>query len=235
MYHALVLELINEFKVRRVCDVGGGAHPSLSLDEVRSLGLDYTLLDISAKELAKAPPGYTKLHADIIKQQGRVPQGFDLVISTMLAEHVRSGADFHNNVRAMLKPGGVACHFFPTLYALPLLMNSLIPERLSRWLLDRFAPPDAVHLKFPAFYSWCRGPSRRQIRRLERLGYTVLGYYGFFGHDYYLKVPVLRTVHAALAKFLVAHPVPQWTSRAIVVLQRKRDLRPTTAALTTYP
>jgi 2-polyprenyl-3-methyl-5-hydroxy-6-metoxy-1,4-benzoquinol methylase len=221
MYHRLVLELIDTFKVRRVCDVGGGAHPTLSLAEVRSLNLEYTLLDISAAELAKAPEGYVKLQADITEQIERVPTGFDLVVSTMLAEHVRNGETFHRNVRGILKPGGVACHFFPTLYALPLLMNSLIPERLSSWLLHRFNPVDAYHLKFPAYYRWCRGPSRRQIRRLEGVGYTVLRYYGFFGHDYYLKVPVLKTLHGALARFLMAHPVPQWTSRALVVLQRQ--------------
>ena len=220
MYHGLVLELIKKFKVRRMCDVGGGAHPTLSLEEVRSLNLEYTLLDISAVELGKAPQGYVKLQADISEQNERGPTGFDLITSTMLAEHVRNGEVFHRNVRDMLRPGGIACHFFPTLYALPLLMNSLMPERLSSRFLHWFNPVDATHLKFPAHYSWCRGPSRRQIRRLERLGYKVLSYFGFFGHDYYLRVPVLKTVHGALARFLVAHPVPLWTSRAIVVLQR---------------
>jgi len=220
MYHALVLELIKKFQLRRVCDVGGGAHPTLSLDEVRSLNLDYTLLDISAIELAKAPLGYAKRQADISEPQERGPAGFDLVTSTMLAEHVKNGKIFHSNVRDMLRPGGIACHFFPTLYALPLFINSLIPERWSSQLLHWFNPVDATHLKFPAYYSWCRGPTRRQIRRLEDLGYTVLSYHGFFGHDYFLRVPLLKTLHAALARFLVAHPVPQWTSRAIVVLQR---------------
>jgi 2-polyprenyl-3-methyl-5-hydroxy-6-metoxy-1,4-benzoquinol methylase len=221
MYHRLVLELIKKFKVRRVCDVGGGAHPTLSLAEVRSLNLEYTLLDISAVELAKAPHGYVTLQADINEQIERVPTGFDLVVSTMLAEHVRNGETFHRNVRGILRPDGIACHFFPTLYALPLLINSWIPERLSSWLLHWFNPVDAYHLKFPAYYRWCRGPSRAQIRRLEALGYTVLNYYGFFGHDYYLRVPLLKTLHAALARFLIAHPVPQWTSRALVVLQRQ--------------
>ena len=221
MYHALVLKLIDKFKVRRMCDVGGGAHPTLSLDEVRARNLDYTLLDISAIELAKAPQGYSKLQADISEQHESGPTGFDLITSTMLAEHVKNGEVFHSNVRDMLRPGGIACHFFPTLYALPLLMNSLMPERLSSQFLHWFNPVDATHLKFPAYYSWCRGPSRGQIRRLERLGYTVLSYHGFFGHDYFLRVPLLKTAHAALAKFLVKHPVPQWTSRAIVVLQRQ--------------
>ena len=220
LYHRLVLELIRKFKLRRVCDVGGGAHPTLSLEEVRTLDLEYTLLDISAEELAKAPQGYVKLQADITEQIERVPRGFDLVVSAMLAEHVRDGETFHRNVHDILRPGGIACHFFPTLYALPLLLNSLIPERLSSRLLHWFNPVDAWHLKFPAYYHWCRGPSKRQIRRLERLGYTVLSYHGFFGHDYYLRVPVLKTLHGALCRFLTAHPVPQWTSRAVVVLQR---------------
>ncbi len=220
MYHGRVLELIKQFKVRRVCDIGGGAHPTLSRAEVRALNLEYTLLDISAVELAKAPQGYVTLQADITEQIERVPTGFDLVVSTMLAEHVRNGETFHRNVRGILRPGGVACHFFPTLYALPLLVNSWIPERFSSRLLHWFNPVDAYHLKFPAYYRWCRGPSRRQIRRLESVGYTVLNYYGFFGHDYYLRIPVLKTLHGALAKFLTKHPVPQWTSRAMVVLQR---------------
>ena len=220
LYHSLVRDLISRFQVRRVCDIGGGANPTLPLAEVQSLGLEYTLLDISGEELAKAPAGYRKVQADITQQDGRIPGGFDLVLSMMLAEHVTSGRAFHRNVREMLKPGGIAVHFFPTLYALPLLANRLIPERLAGWLLDRFAPRDARHRKFPAFYSWCRGPTNAQIRRLESLGYKVLEYRGFFGHDYYQRVPVLRTAHQALADWLIRHPRPAWTSRAQVVLQR---------------
>jgi 2-polyprenyl-3-methyl-5-hydroxy-6-metoxy-1,4-benzoquinol methylase len=220
MYHALILDLIKQFRVRRVCDIGGGANPTLPLETVHALGLEYTLLDISADELAKAPAGYRKVEADITQKDAALPTGFDLVISMMLAEHVRDGRAFHENVRDMLAPGGVACHFFPTLYSLPLLANRLVPERLASRLLDWFAPRDDRHRKFPAYYSWCRGPSRRQIRRFERMGYKVLAYRGFFGHDYYVKVPLLRSLHRAFSDLLVRYPVPQLTSRAQVVLQR---------------
>ena len=220
MYHRLVLELINRYQLHRVCDVGGGAHPTLSLEEVRARNLDYTLLDISAIELGKAPLGYAKVQADISVRNERGPKGFDLITSTMLAETRQERRSFIA-MSVTCSDQGIACHFFPTLYALPLLVNSLMPERLSSQLLHWFNPVDATHLKFPAYYSWCRGPSRRQIRRLEDLGYTVLSYHGFFGHDYYLRVPLLKGLHGTLARFLVAHPVPQWTSRAIVVLQRR--------------
>src|SRR5687768_2732665 len=132
MYHGLILDLIRQFRVRRVCDIGGGANPTLPLETVRALGLEYTLLDISAEQLAQAPAGYRKIEADITSKDARLPTGFDLVVSMMLAEHVRDGRTFHENVRDMLVSGGVAVHFFPTLYSLPLVANRLFPERLAR-------------------------------------------------------------------------------------------------------
>ena len=117
--------------------------------------------------------------------------------------------------------GGIALHFFPTLYAPPFVVNKLIPEMLSSRVLALVAPRDErMQRKFPAFYKWCRGPTRRQLARFERLRYRVLEYRGFFGHGYYNRMPALRGALDRVAGFLVRHPVPHLTSYAWVMLQK---------------
>ena len=44
--------------VKKICDIGGGANPLLSLDFINEHGLDYTVIDIDEEELAKAPDEY---------------------------------------------------------------------------------------------------------------------------------------------------------------------------------
>lgn len=219
---AYLEQLIRSKSVRRVLEVGGGANPTFSLDFVREHGLEYTVLDISADELAKAPQGYLKVQADITSPTLNLSGGYDLVFSKMLAEHVKSGKTFHRNVHGLLAPGGMAFHFFPTLYAPPFVVNRLLPERLAEGvlhLLQSGRDKEGHHAKFPAYYSWCRGPMPSQIRRFESLGYRLEEYIGFFGHDgYYLRLPMLAKVHRAFSNWLVRHPVPWLTSFAYVVL-----------------
>jgi SAM-dependent methyltransferase len=223
-YESLLWSLIDEHHLKVVCDIGGGAHPVLPYDSICQRGIDYTILDISADELGKAPLGLGKIVADIGEPDLHLPRQFDLVLTRMLAEHMRDGRVFHVNVRRALKPGGLAVHFFPTLYSAPFLVNRLATERLSGWLLDLVSPRDRFEYgKFPAFYSWCRGPTRRMRSRFRGLGYDVLVYRGFFGHGYYRGIPIIGRLHARLSDFLLRHPVSALTSYAWLVLRTRRD------------
>ena len=220
-YDATLKGLIEQNDCKSVCEVGGGANPALPLAYVTARNLRYCLLDIAPQELAKAPSGYDKIVADICSETVPLGGPFDLVFSKMLAEHVREPRTFHRNVFGLLRRGGVAFHFFPTLYALPLLANRLLPERLSALAQRLFSPRDPVKDgKFPAYYRWCRGPTTTQMRRFEELGYVVEAYTGFFGHDYYERIPVLRSVHRAMTGLLLRHPVPWLTSVAYLVLRK---------------
>ena len=208
-----------------LCEVGGGANPALSPAAVAEHGLSYTVLDVSAEELAKAPTGYRKLQADVASSAFAVDATFDAVFSRMVLEHVSDAETLHRNVFRLLKGGGVAFHFFPTLYALPFLVNRLLPHRVLEAVLLRLQPHrghSGPHRKFPAFYAWCRGPTKRQLERFERLGYVVEEYTGFFGHDYYRSLPPLQRLEDAAASLLRRHPVPQLTSYAFVALRKPR-------------
>ena len=221
-FEPLVGELIRSTGARRVLDIGGGAKPFLGLDEVEQLGLDYTVLDISAEELRRGPGGYRTVVADIagsaIPDVGR----FDLAFSQFLAEHVHDGEQFHRNVRSLLEPGGLAVHYFPTLFAPQFFFNRLVPERLSQSVLVRIHPDRKVDdgiRKFPAHYRWCRGPGRRQVARLRTVGFEVVEYRGFFGYNYFGLHPAMERVEERLASMLVRRPIPSLTAFAIVVLR----------------
>ena len=213
--------LVEDYRPKTVCEIGGGANPALPLPFVEERGIDYTILDISPAELDKAPAGYRKVAADICGDELPPTERFDFMFSKMLAEHVRSGRAFHQNVFRLLAPGGLAFHFFPTLYAPAFISNRLLPENVSSVALRAFAPRDEYqHAKFPARYSWCRGPTSMQLARLEGLGYEVVSYRGFFGYDYYSRIPVLRWASSRTAAYLCRHPRASMTSFAFVLLRK---------------
>lgn len=219
-----LLQLIQERGLRRIVEIGGGANPMIPIEDVHRLGLDYTVLDISEVELAKAPAGYRTVCADIASADLALDGTYDLAFSRMLAEHVRHGEYLHRNIARLLRPGGHALHFFPTLWAPPFVINRLIPERLSDRLLALLNPDRDRHQfgKFPAYYDWCRGPTRAQIKRFEGLGYSVAAYDGYYGHgQYYRHIPGLKSLHLAWCRFLSRHPLPALTSFAIVHLIKR--------------
>lgn len=221
----IIERIVERSRAERICEVGAGANPLLSSAFVDRKGLSYTLLDSSPEELAKAGAGYDRIVTDISSpgfvsaERGR----FDVVFSRTVAEHVVDARAFHSNVRSMLAPGGVACHFFPTLFALPFVLNKLLPEPIVTRLLLTLQPKRVAHGhhgKFRAHYRWCVGPHNSQLRRLEDLGYDVVEYVGYFGHHYYARVPPIQHLVDWSASLVLAHPNPWLTSYACVTLRR---------------
>jgi hypothetical protein len=208
---------------RRVCDVGGGSRPILSPDGVHKRGLDYVVFDESAGDLQKSQDRYAVFAGDVLDPAAIAALAaehgpFDALFSRWTAEHVRRGGDFHAHLYSLLRPGGTAVHLFPTLYALPFAVNRALSENYARRLLMRTWPSRRV--KFPAYYSWCRGPTKRQLRRLEETGFVIERYVGFFGHGLYAPLPPLDRAHRLLTRALLRRPVPALTSFALVVLRR---------------
>lgn len=199
----------------RICEVGAGAAPLLPPRD------GYVLLDISPKELDKAGGGYETIVTDICSKSFTPRDQFHLVFSLSTAEHIRDPESFHRNVRRMLFSGGIAVHFFPTLYAAPFVLNRLIGERVGEWIVVKMNPLRASsgqHGKFPALYRWCRGPSVRQINRLESCGFEVVEYRGYYGHNYYQPLR-FEWATRPVWRWLERHPVPALTSYALVVLR----------------
>ena len=220
----LAARRIRQSGARQILEIGAGANPTFTLDELSDSQADYTLLDISSDELEKAPPGYRTVVADIGAPDLKLERQYDFVFSRMLAEHVEDAFAFHRNIFRLLTNGGLAVHFFPTLYAPPFVANRLLPERLASSVVRTLQPgrlDSGKQNKFPAYYEWCRGPTRRQVKRFEALGYAVDEYLGCFGHDgYYNRIPWVKSIHNTLVAYLVRHPLPALTSFAYVVLRK---------------
>lgn len=214
--------LLVDLDVHKLCEVGGGCNPAVGVDFINQHNIKYTLLDISPEELAKAPEGYSKVIADVCERQSLPAEKYDFIFTKMLAEHVSDGKKFHENVFQLLEPGGYAFHFFPTLFALPFAVNRVIPERLSERILEKIAPRDKVYLrKFPAYYSWCYGPTKKQISRFHDIGYEIITYDGLFGAEgYYRRLPFGVQVSKAVAKFLIRNPIPQLTAFSLILLRK---------------
>ena len=226
-YTPYVEDLIIRSGAHRVLELGGGANPAIPLEFLREHEVEYTVLDISPGELAKAPAGYRKVCGDIGSAQlalEGIEGRHDLIFSKMLAEHVKDGEQMHRNVFRLLAPGGKAVHYFPTLYAPPFVVNLIFPEALADRLLQWLEPgreKEGNKGKFPAYYSWCRGPTHRQFARLQGLGYVVEEYVGFFGHGtYYRRIPGMREMHRWFSGWLINHPLPALTSASYVVLSK---------------
>jgi 2-polyprenyl-3-methyl-5-hydroxy-6-metoxy-1,4-benzoquinol methylase len=219
-----VKQLISQYRGLHILEIGSGANPTLPIDYVQIRGIEYTTNDISHEELAKAPHGFQKLLLDIncASLPDRVLNRYDFIFSRMVNEHVKDGEHYYRNIYAMLAPGGITTHWFSTLYALPFLVNRLMPDGLTNYLLNIFAPRDRhQHEKFRAYYSWSRGPSARMIRRFEGIGFNVLQYKGHFGHGYYARrLPWLHKLELKKANWFVRHPQPWACSYAHIVLQR---------------
>jgi hypothetical protein len=136
----------------------------------------------------------------------------------MVNEHVRNGERYHKNIQRLLTPSGVAVHCFSTLYALPFIVNALLPPAASERLLDLTGRQH--HNKFPAHYSWSRGPTARMLKRFEDIGYDVIAYKGYFGHWYYWPFKPLHHLEFWKTRVLLAFPNPFFCSYAVVVLRK---------------
>lgn len=218
-------ELISEERPTSFCDVGGGAAPALSPTEAAQYGVSYTLLDISQSELDKSPDEFEKVCADATLPglSAAVGRRFDMVQSHMLAEHISDPAAFHRNVFDLLNPGGVAVHLMPTMWDPAFVVNRLVPDRLTSWLVRKLQPGRRFATdqgKFPAYYRWCRGPSAKMMSRFEGLGYEVHTMNGYFGTGYALRVPPVNRVFERVTARLVRNPRPFFTSYCVLVLRR---------------
>jgi SAM-dependent methyltransferase len=222
-YQSFLFSLIDRYESTAICDVGGGANPALSKDYLTERNIDYTVLDVDSAELEKVPAGYNTVCCDICDSASLPKDRYDLVITRMLAEHVTDAQAFHRGVLQMLKPNGLAFHYFPTFFCPPFVVNWLTPNFVSQVLLDFCSPRNKVYQgKFPAYYKWCYGPSQRQLQRFSALPANIVLYRGFFGHSYYQKrLQPIDWLSRRLAGFLVEHPVPALTSFAYLVLQKK--------------
>jgi len=199
-YERVVRELCVALAAKRIVEIGGGRGPLFSPAEIKQLGVEMTVNDISTAELSVLPAGYRTACFDVagdISGIAHLRNSFDLAFSRMVFEHVEDGRRAWSNLYELLAPGGVALAFMPTLYSAPFVLNWLLPDKLAAAIVKRLFPnrTDHEHPVFPARYSWCFADERRMRSMLSPIGYREIAVLPFYGHGYYNAFPVVRDVH----------------------------------------
>jgi SAM-dependent methyltransferase len=223
-YKPVVKALSQELCLRRLCEIGGGRNPLFSVEEMQEIGSSLTVNDISQGELDRGPGGYDTLCLDIAGDIRRAAPGqFDLMFSKMVFEHVRDVRKAWRNVHTLLTPGGVALAFFPTLYALPFLINRLFPESVSGPLVRAVFPErsdDGKYPKFPAFYDCCVGDGGKLKPILKDIGFSECHVLPFWGHHYFDRLPLVRGIDHAFNRFAAKRNWSNFTTYAFVVVRK---------------
>lgn len=213
-YERTIRALSEHFDLKDVIEIGGGRNPTFAPDQYLERGGSYTINDIEQGELDAAPDGYEHLLFDVSAKDGPInEQAYDLAFSCMVFEHVRDGAQAWRNVHRMLKPGGVAVAFIPTLYALPYIANLALPEWVSQAIVKALFPnrTDEESPKFPAHYSHCFAMESKLSPVLRNAGFAEWRVVPFYGHDYFEKLPLVRSADNALSSLAKRR---NWTALA---------------------
>ncbi|MGJ0506359.1 MAG: class I SAM-dependent methyltransferase [Methylocystis sp.] len=222
-YKRAIVEIAKRKGLNRHLEIGGGRDPLFLPQEVAAHGFDVALNDISARELSLAPPGYKTVLCDIASPEAPAVLGeglYDLAYCRMVMEHVPDVARMWENIAHALAPGGVAFAFFPTLYAPPYVLNRLIPETLSRWLVETVFPDrkeEGDNPKFPAYYDCCFSSEEKIVPLLKRAGFSDIVVLPFWGYGYFQKFPLVRRIDAAFTKLARARGWRAVSSFAYVI------------------
>lgn len=197
-YVPLTLHLAQTLGARRLLEVGGGRSPLFGASAGEH-GLDLIVNDIDARELALLPEGFERACFDISGDLSARPElvgTCDMLVSRMVLEHVQDVASAWRNTHTLLRPGGVALGFFPTLYAWPYVLNSLLPGDVAKKLVQIFTKPDRSdeggQPVFPPVYDWCFGSETKMRALLEPMGWSEIVVMPFWAHHYLDKIPLAR-------------------------------------------
>lgn len=204
-FSRVVRGLVRQLGVSSVLEIGGGRDPLFKPDDLPSLNIDLTVNDISQPELDRLPGIYQRACFDVGGDDAdiaRLGNTFDLIFSHTVLEHVADGRQAWRNMCAMLKSGGVALAFVPTLYSLPFVLNRLLPDELARWIVRALYRhrTDADDPIFPARYSWTFASEAKMRPMLEAAGFSEALILPFYGHGYFERFPLVRSMHRSITE-----------------------------------
>lgn len=227
-YRQIVLNAAYAVGGKRVCEIGGGRDPLFLPQEAKAAAIELIVNDIDADELAAGPEGFEHACFDIagdLDAAGIEPAQFDVMTSRMVIEHVGDVRRAWANMHAMLRPGGIAMAFFPTLYAWPYLVNLMIPEVVSRRIVETLFPgrrSGGDDPKFPAYYDWCYGNPRKMAPMLHEAGFESVHVQPYWGHGYLKSVPGLREIDNGLNRLLAKTQTTTFSTYALVMARKSR-------------
>jgi SAM-dependent methyltransferase len=143
-------------------------------------------LDLDAAEMSSNQTLDHKITCDVVNQIPLKPGSVDLFTIHSGVEHFRDNEATLRNLFAALRPGGFILAQFPNRYAPFAIANRLLPEKTTKWLLDKFMGA-TEELGYPAYYDKTNYSGFRKIITqvgFEEIyylpGFVCSQYFGFF-------------------------------------------------------
>jgi hypothetical protein len=97
-----------------------------------------------------------------------------------------------------------------------------LPEYVSKQILYRIQKRNwDTEGKFPAYYRWATGPTLRQIKRFELIGFEIVKYKGYLGASYLSDISYFRHIEKFWNLIIFKLNSPWLCSNAIVVMSKK--------------
>lgn len=169
-----------------VLDVGAGKQwhftPSLKGRNTSLIGFDIDSAEMAGNSLLDQ-----KVCGDACQSLGVPDQSVDLIMGRAVVEHLHDTASFLKSANLALREDGRLIVTFANKYAPFAIVNRILPQRLSHWLLAHLVPNSSGVLGFRAFYD--RTSFREFKQSLADAGFEVeeeyasyfsTSYYGFF-------------------------------------------------------
>jgi SAM-dependent methyltransferase len=170
----------------RVLDIGAGKRwhfdPALKAPGMVLIGFDIDLCEMVENTLLDE-----KVVGDACKSLGVPDQSVDLIMGRAVIEHLHDNASFLMNASRALREDGRLIVTFASKHAPFAILNRILPQRVSHWILAHLVPGSAGVLGFDAFYDrasfrefrQCLGDAGFEIE-CEYVSFSSSWYYRFF-------------------------------------------------------
>jgi SAM-dependent methyltransferase len=128
-----------------------------------------------------------RICGDACQSLGVPDHSVDLIMGRAVVEHLHDTASFLKSANRALREDGRLIVTFANRYAPFAILNRILPQRVSRWLLFHLVPGSSGILGFEAFYDratfrefkQCLTDAGFEIEE-EYASYFATSYYGFF-------------------------------------------------------
>jgi SAM-dependent methyltransferase len=200
LYKYEVAGRLNRRPGQVVLDIGGGKECPFLPFVREPLGHLIVAVDYSGDELRLNSDLELKVVADAAADEFPFrDRSLDLIVSRSVVEHLRDNEVFLANCARLLRPGGDLVHTFPCKFAPFSLINQLLPNPLTRFLLAYFHPQWREECGFPAFDDHCYFSAVQRLFKRHRFGnlrFTFRCYQSIY-FDFFLPLYVLMLLYAS--------------------------------------
>lgn len=155
LYSKLVAEYANNKQGSVIVDIGGGRLTPFARYLHPTSKPQLIVIDSNKKELKENLTANKIIVANVNKELPLKPKTMDLIVSRYVFEHLEDLSDFVSNSYNILKGGGYFIHLFSCKFALFAILNQILPNKITKLLLNLLIPDSTYIQGFKTNYDHC--------------------------------------------------------------------------------